>query len=34
MYKLIENIIVGDASVAIEKEDTSKLWHMRLGHMS
>jgi len=34
LYKMKESIIIGDASAATEKEDTSKLWHMRLGHMS
>ena len=33
-YKLTECIIIGDASAAIEKEDTTRLWHMCLGHMS
>jgi len=31
---LTRNIIVGDASATIEKEDATRLWHMRLGHMS
>ena len=26
--------IIGDASAAIEQEDTIRLWHMHLGHMS
>jgi len=26
--------VIGDASVATEKDDTTRLWHMRLGHMS
>jgi len=34
LFKLTGNIIVGDASAATEKEDTIRLWHMRLGHMS
>jgi len=34
LYKLTGSIIIGDASAAIEKEDTTRLWHMRLGHMS
>jgi len=34
LYKLKGNIIVGDASVGTEKEDTIRLWHMRFGHMS
>ena len=34
MYKLTGSIIVGDASVSIEKEDTIRLWRMRLEHMS
>ena len=28
------SIIVGDVSVSREKEDTTRCWHMRLGHMS
>jgi len=32
LYKLIGSIIVGDATTAIEKEDTSRLWHMHLEH--
>jgi len=32
VYKLTESIIVGDASVTTEKEDTTRLWHMRLEH--
>jgi len=34
MYKLAGSIIVGDTLAATEKEDTTRLWHMRLGHMS
>jgi len=34
LYKIIESAIVGDATVAADKEDTTKLWHMRLGCMS
>jgi len=34
LYNLIGSIIVGDASVATEKEETTRNWHMRLGHMS
>jgi len=34
LYKLTGSIIIGDASVATEKEDITRLWHMRLGHMS
>jgi len=34
LYKLTESIIIVDASAATEKEDTTRLWHMRLGHMS
>jgi len=33
LYKITRNIIVGDTSAAIE-EETTTLWHMRLGHMS
>jgi len=34
LYNLTGSIIVGDTSAAIEKEDTTRFWHMRLGHMS
>jgi len=34
LYKLTGSIIVGDASTAIEKEDTTRLWQMRIRHMS
>jgi len=34
LYKLTGNIIIGDASAATEKDDTTRLWHMRLGHKS
>jgi len=34
LYKLTGSIIVGEPSAAIEKEDTTRLWHTRLGHMS
>jgi len=34
LHNLIGSIIIGDASAATEKEDTTRLWHMRLGHMS
>ena len=34
LYKVIESVMIGDASVATEKEDTTRLWQMRLGHMS
>jgi len=30
---LTESIIIGDASFVTEKEDTTRLLHMRLGHM-
>ena len=33
LYKLTGSIIVGHASAATEKEDTTRLCHMRLGHM-
>ena len=33
LYKMIGSSIISDTSVAIEKEDATKLWHMRLGHM-
>ena len=32
LYKLTGSIIVGEPSAATEKEDTTRLWHMR--HMS
>jgi len=31
---MIEIIIIGVVSAATEKKDTTRLWHMRLGHMS
>ena len=34
LYKLTVSIIIGDASAATEKEDTTRLWHIYLGHMS
>ena len=35
LYSLIGSVIVGEVSSAsAEKEDTTRLWHMRLGHMS
>jgi len=34
LYKLTGSIIIGDASTATEKEDTTILWHTRLGHIS
>ena len=34
LYKLTGSIIIGDASAATEKENTTRLWHMRLGHIS
>ena len=35
LYSMVGSIIVGDVSAAAaEKEDTTRLWHMRLGHMS
>jgi len=33
LYKLTGSIIIGDASATTE-EDTTRLWHMRLGHVS
>ena len=33
LYKLTGSIIFGDASAATEKEDTTRLWHMLLGHI-
>ena len=34
LYKLIGSVIVGDTSAATEKAYTTRLWHMRLRHMS
>ena len=34
LYKLTGSIIIGDASAVTEKENTIRIWHMRLGHMS
>ena len=34
LYKLTESIIISDALAAKEKEDTTRLWHMRLGYMN
>jgi len=34
LYKTTGSIIIGDASAAMEKKDTTRLWHMCLGHMS
>jgi len=34
LYKMTGSIIVGDASATTEKDNTTRLWHMRLGHMS
>src|SRR3954468_23155334 len=34
LYRMKGSIIAGDASVSTEKEDTMRLWHMRLGHIS
>jgi len=34
LYKMIGSIIVGDVLAATEKEDITRLWHMRLEHMS
>jgi len=33
LYKMTESIIICDGSV-ITEEDTTRLWHIRLGHMS
>ena len=33
LYKVIESMVISDASIATEK-DITRLWHMRLGHMS
>ena len=34
LYKMIESVIVSDTSAATKKDDTTRLWHTRLGHMS
>ena len=34
LYKITGSIIVGDGSVATEKEDTTKLWHMCPGQIN
>jgi len=34
LYKLTGSIIIGDTSATTENEDTTRLWHMRLGHIS
>ena len=34
LYKMSGSIIVGDASLTTEKEDTTRFWYIRLGHMS
>ena len=34
LYKMIESIIISNASGATEKEDNTRLWHMCLGYMS
>jgi len=34
LYKLTGSIIVGDVSAAMEKENTTRLWHMCLRYMS
>src|SRR5438270_4057203 len=34
LYRMKGSIIAGDASVSTEKEGTTRLWHMRLGHIS
>jgi len=34
LYKMEGSITVGDASAATEKENTTRFWHMHLGHMS
>jgi len=33
LYKVIGSVVISDASLAIEK-DTTRIWHIRLGHMS
>jgi len=33
LYRVIRRVVIGDAFVTTEKEDTSRLWHMHLGHM-
>ena len=33
-YNVIRSVEIGDASVAKEKDDTTRLWDMRLRHLS
>lgn len=34
LYKMVDNIIVGDILAAtVKKGDTTRLWHMHLGHI-
>jgi len=34
LYKTIGSVIVDNISTATEKKDTTRLWHLRLGHIS
>src|SRR3954471_18679510 len=34
LYRMTRSIVIGDASAATEKEDATRLWRMRLGHIS
>ena len=34
LYNMIGSVMNDDDSVTTEKENTTRLWHMRLGHMS
>jgi len=34
MYKIIGSVIVGGASATMKKEDTTRLWHLRFGHVN
>ena len=34
LYKMTGSIIIGNASAITEEEDTTRLWHMRLGHIN
>jgi len=34
LYKMIGSVIVDDVSKTLKKEDTTRLWHMRLEYIS
>ena len=33
LYRVIESVVIGDSSIATEKENTTSFLHMRLEHM-